>query len=242
MERCTLCGGKIRSDGRCSECGLDNTKNDKKYNLNVHNDKAGNLHKGKCEASLNQNRDREKNAAAEASAKEKRNQAAKRQEDWRVPEKDAASQKQHAKKVKERHQTGTVKKKGRRIRLLVMIIIIVELLSVFLPAVVNKLDDLFSGKTRMQNELDAENDREEQVPDTLAVEKPEQISWDSSEEGYYSCSLEPGMYYVGYEIPEGTYQLYCSENAAWLYWQSEDGTDYDYVTLYSADQQKYYEV
>ena len=214
MERCTLCGGKVRSDGKCSECGLDNTKNDKKYNLNVHNDKAGNLHKGECEAVLNQNRDRVK---------------------------DAAEQKKHAKKVKERHQTGTVKKKGRRIRLLVMIIIIVELLSVFLPAVVNKLDDLFSGKTRVQNEPDAENDREEQVSDTSAEEKPEQISWDSSEEGYYSCSLEPGMYYVGYEIPEGTYQLYCSENAAWLYWQSEDGTDFDYVTLYSADQQKYYE-
>ena len=32
MERCTLCGGRLK-DGRCLDCGLDNTKNDKKYNF-----------------------------------------------------------------------------------------------------------------------------------------------------------------------------------------------------------------
>jgi len=30
-ERCSLCGGKLDSEKRCTECGLDNTKNDEMY-------------------------------------------------------------------------------------------------------------------------------------------------------------------------------------------------------------------
>ncbi len=53
MERCTLCGGKL-VNGRCTECGLDNTKNDKKYHLNTHNEKsAAMFHRGDCEDHLN---------------------------------------------------------------------------------------------------------------------------------------------------------------------------------------------
>lgn len=53
MERCTLCGGRL-VNGRCRECGLDNTKNDKKYHLNTHNEKSAALfHRGDCEDHLN---------------------------------------------------------------------------------------------------------------------------------------------------------------------------------------------
>lgn len=34
IERCSLCGGRLGSNGICTECGMDNTKNDKKYSLN----------------------------------------------------------------------------------------------------------------------------------------------------------------------------------------------------------------
>ena len=33
-KRCTLCGGKLDSNGICKECGLDNKKNDKNYRVN----------------------------------------------------------------------------------------------------------------------------------------------------------------------------------------------------------------
>ena len=29
IERCSLCGGRLGSNGICTECGMDNTKNDK---------------------------------------------------------------------------------------------------------------------------------------------------------------------------------------------------------------------
>lgn len=56
MERCTLCGGRL-ANGKCTECGLDNTKNDKKYHLNTHNEKGTLLHRGGCEDHLNRDSD-----------------------------------------------------------------------------------------------------------------------------------------------------------------------------------------
>ncbi len=58
MSRCTLCGGKLASDGKCRECGFDNTKNDEKYRLNEHNAKGAALHQGACEDNLNRDRGR----------------------------------------------------------------------------------------------------------------------------------------------------------------------------------------
>ena len=33
-DRCTLCGGKLNSSKICTECGMDNKKNDRHYRLN----------------------------------------------------------------------------------------------------------------------------------------------------------------------------------------------------------------
>lgn len=52
-ERCFLCGGPL-AGGRCMECGLDNTKNDKKYQLNTHNASGAHFHEGDCADNLNQ--------------------------------------------------------------------------------------------------------------------------------------------------------------------------------------------
>ena len=34
IERCILCGGSLNKDKICTECGMDNKKNDKHYILN----------------------------------------------------------------------------------------------------------------------------------------------------------------------------------------------------------------
>lgn len=54
-EWCFLCGGPLVG-GRCTECGLDNTKNDKKYQLNTHNESGAHFHEGDCADNLNQPR------------------------------------------------------------------------------------------------------------------------------------------------------------------------------------------
>ena len=48
MERCSLCGGQV-VNGRCTECGWNNRKNDSRYHLNEHNRKSVQLHGGSCE-------------------------------------------------------------------------------------------------------------------------------------------------------------------------------------------------
>ena len=57
MNRCTLCGGKLTLNGKCTECGLDNSKNDKQYRLNQHSEKGMRLHHGDCEENLNKKRE-----------------------------------------------------------------------------------------------------------------------------------------------------------------------------------------
>ena len=52
MERCRLCGGQV-VNGRCTECGWNNRKNDSRYHLNEHNRKSVQLHGGSCEDHLN---------------------------------------------------------------------------------------------------------------------------------------------------------------------------------------------
>ena len=54
MRKCTLCGGKVAGNGKCTECGFDNAKNDKKYRLNVHNTKSRMFDHDSCEDNLNQ--------------------------------------------------------------------------------------------------------------------------------------------------------------------------------------------
>jgi hypothetical protein len=54
-KQCFLCGGTLRN-GRCTECGLDNTKNDRKYQLNTHNESGAHFHDGGCEVQPNKRR------------------------------------------------------------------------------------------------------------------------------------------------------------------------------------------
>ena len=49
-KRCSLCGGKLNSYNICTECGLDNSKSDKNYNLSKKTSDIGELtheHTGK---------------------------------------------------------------------------------------------------------------------------------------------------------------------------------------------------
>lgn len=99
MARCTLCGGKVRAGGICQECGFDNSKNDSKYRLNIHNESGMVFHSGDCEEHLN--REHERNDG----------------------ERKKASGKAREKELKKQRQTGTVKKKHPVLRLIRWIIV-----------------------------------------------------------------------------------------------------------------------
>lgn len=229
MERCTLCGGKL-ANGKCLECGLDNTKNDKKYNLNVHNEKETRFHRGGCEENLNQNCDSSR--------------------DWgKAPQMSKA---QRAKVLKERGRTGTVKKKSGLNRLIFWIVILVILFQIFggvlagmisyvaspeveVSSVIEKLlgidgeDD--AGWTDMENVEDAED---------ITGERPEEIVWNEQSAGYFEKGLTMGVYTAGYEIPAGTYQLFCNEGTAWCYLTDKEDENSEFFTLYSLERQESY--
>ncbi len=219
MKRCTLCGGRLE-DGRCTECGLDNTKNDRRYRLNTHNEQGMVLHEGGCEENLNKVRD-EHTALAQRSLNE---------------DPDAKEEKiRTAKKQEKRRQAGTVKKKNRTVRIVLgvfLVVFVVQILGAILSALTQWPDP--SGSDWIRE--DSADNSLVQEPDKL---RPQAIDWNEQEDGYYETELRCGLYVVGYEIPAGRYQFSCEEGTAWVSWNQEDG-DSDWVSLYSLQTQKDY--
>lgn len=223
MSQCSLCGGPVGSDGRCLECGLDNTKNDKRYQLNTHNEKTTMLHQGDCETHLNQS------------------------------EKQSEKRK---KTVKKRHETGTVKKKRSCLGRLVKWFLIFYLLYYVLIALFGiaqeavgdfssvqfsdiEIAPLFSGQEEQGINL-AEKIAVPSEKTTSESEEIAAVSWDTEDTCYLNQELLMGIYTVGYDIPAGTYQIYCPAETAFLYWSdTEDGNTY-FECLYSVDEQEFY--
>lgn len=156
MNRCTLCGGPLGSDGRCRDCGLDNTKNDKKYRLNTHNEKTARLHHGDCEDNLNTDHGWDspavrKGKSGKAAGKKgtdipdgKRmtgQSAAKtnrEQEDYEP----FGTVRKNTKKMKERHAAGTVKNKRNLPARVLRWIFIIYLINYVLSAVFGMIEHM----------------------------------------------------------------------------------------------------
>lgn len=151
MNRCTLCGGSLRSDGRCRDCGMDNTKNDRKYRLNIHNEHGAKLHQGDCEDNLNVNHSwlsaDDKTAGRKNRTSTVRFETNDRKKKVSQTTTAKGSAKSTSKKQKERQSTGTIKKKGSCLSRLVKGLLIFYLLQAVASAIlgyVNTPD--FSGE------------------------------------------------------------------------------------------------
>lgn len=296
MSRCTLCGGKLDSKGRCTDCGLDNAKNDKMYRLNAHNENGARLHYGECEDNLNQNRGWKDssgtksskhnpggNASKSSTGKSNKSNAGSRNDTGSKTGKgdkekgsktfeyeQYSSQKRSEKKVREKRarenrQAGTVKKKrgpGVKIIRLVVILYILNFVITILFGVIREhgfegeekwsfiektlssigemLDDDSEDVTISYDEdvtdFDDEMSDSEENPTA-----PEVKNWDTQDEGYFETELTTGIYTVGYEIPAGTYQIYCPQGYAWLYWSNPEDEYDNSEVLYSLDEQEFYE-
>ncbi|MCD7955547.1 MAG: hypothetical protein LUG93_07300 [Lachnospiraceae bacterium] len=90
--------------------------------------------------------------------------------------------------------------------------------------------------------LDDEEAVDEDPEPTDTDESPERVSWDESAEGYVSLELAQGYYYVGYEVPAGNYQLECLTDSAmiYIYQTPEENSSYDFLILYSREEQEAY--
>ena len=135
MERCTLCGGRL-VDGRCTECGLDNTKNDKKYHLNIHNEKTTMFHRGRCEDNVNRPHDRgpragagrvqESGSRADAGRVRESGSRAEGARDAAADSGEVSDWQKRQKELKKRSRTGTVSSGGvRRAAIVIFILCVV---------------------------------------------------------------------------------------------------------------------
>lgn len=235
MERCTLCGGRL-ANGKCTECGLDNTKNDKMYRLNVHNEKGMTLHLGDCEDHLN----RESDWRMRMRRRQKKLSGAAGKGAGESPVRTGTAPeaaRQSRRRLKERSQTGTVRERRPLAVILIWTTVILIAAAVILQIISsvadlgkNSLGDLFVS-------IRSETVRDE--PEVPAA--PAWASWDEDSENYFELELAPGFYTAGYEIPAGSCQFACLENSSDIYWQNPEEEYENYVLLYSREQQESYE-
>ena len=170
MERCRLCGGQV-VNGRCTECGWNNRKNDSRYHLNEHNRKSVQLHGGSCEDHLNKPENKHTT--------------------YRTTMEDSPARR---KELKKRRQTGTVQKRKGRIWGLLGIIVLYGILEgwswldeqdIDLGDAVTRLvqyfeDDDSANDAGWMEEEDAESD------EMLSVSAEKQ-EWDTEDAGYYEA-------------------------------------------------------
>lgn len=209
IERCTLCGGRL-SKGRCTECGLDNTKNDKKYHLNLHNEKEEQLHQGTCEENLNKKRQNR----TEKEKKEKESTPGQRQwyMGWRQPGIGEPKKKQKKKKTLSR----------RAVKWIVLLIILLGFVFPLLSSIVLLIQEKVEEETYVDPYMLQEGAAEEET------EYP--VVWDGSG----SMMLKPGFYQAGYELPEGMYRIESQEaDTVFSYRRSQKDSTQN-VSLYSA--------
>jgi hypothetical protein len=217
--RCYLCGGKL-VNGRCTLCGLDNTKIERKnYRLNESSfDRKGIEAKHLCESHNGKPSGSHTNQSGGQNRQRQNGQNQQRQVSWQNGQNQQGQtfrqngQNQQGQTSRQRGQnwtqTGGKKKKAGKQKkgwISTVIVLLMILISVGGPAVsyiktvINQFDDADSDNWWDGSDVDTsvdENDPYEFVTRELS---------DSGE--VYDTELGYGEYVVGTDIPEGTYEV-----------------------------------
>lgn len=181
MKKCSLCGGKLDREKRCTFCGLDNTKNDDQYKHL--------LDKNNCEHAplthVHEEPVREK-VVKKASFEKQYSGNTYSGADYSKPKKAAKP----VKKV-------NTQKKTPKMGVAKVIGILAILLTVG--------STLFQLVADIGSELWEENYYSEEE---VYYDPYEYVEYELAEDGeIYQEFLEPGIYTVGMHIPEGNYQV-----------------------------------
>lgn len=175
-KRCSLCGGKLNSNGICTECGLDNNKSDKNYRINqseCDHEPLTHVHHGKNEKP------------------EKQPKPNTPRQSWQ----GSTTTYSGSTGSTGRKKSGKNKKPGRIISKIIAVIAIFNVFfGIFQPLVSDILDDAISGYQENTQDY-TRSDPYEYVTKELP-EDGESVSFE----------LTSGDYVVGVHIPEGNYQ------------------------------------
>lgn len=178
-KRCSLCGGKLNSNGICTECGLDNNKSDKNYRINqseCDHEPLTHVHHGKNEKPEKQPKPNTPRQSWQGSTTTYSGNTGSTGSTGR-------------KKVSKK------KKPGRIISKIIAVIVIFNVFfGIFQPLVSDILDDAISGY-------------QENTQDYTRSDPYEYVTKELPEDGEsVSFELTSGDYVVGVHIPEGNYQ------------------------------------
>ena len=175
-KRCSLCGGKLNSNGICTECGLDNNKSDKNYRINqseCDHEPLTHVHHGKNEKP------------------EKQSKPNTPRQSWQGSTTTYSGNTGST----GRKKSGKNKKPGRIISKIIAVIAIFNVFfGIFQPLVSDILDDAISGYQENTQDY-TRSDPYENVTKELPADG-ESVSFE----------LTSGDYVVGVHIPEGNYQ------------------------------------
>lgn len=178
-KRCSLCGGKLNSNGICTECGLDNNKSDKNYRINqseCDHEPLTHVHHGKNEKPEKQPKPNTPRQSWQGST-------------------TTYSGNTGSTGSTGRKKSGKNKKPGRIISKIIAVIVIFNVFfGIFQPLVSDILDDAISGY-------------QENTQDYTRSDPYEYVTKELPEDGEsVSFELTSGDYVVGVHIPEGNYQ------------------------------------
>ena len=175
-KRCSLCGGKLNSNGICTECGLDNNKSDKNYRINqseCDHEPLTHVHHGKNEKP------------------EKQSKPNTPRQSWQGSTTTYSGNTGST----GRKKVGKKKKPGRIISKIIAVIVIFNVFfGIFQPMVSDILDDVISGYQENTQDYTRSDPYENVTKELLA--DGESVSFE----------LTSGDYVVGVHIPEGNYQ------------------------------------
>ena len=141
-KRCSLCGGKLNSNGICTECGLDNNKSDKNYRINqseCDHEPLTHVHYGKNEKPEKQPKPNTPRQSWQGSQKDNTRQ---QDQSWQGSTTTYSGNTGST----GRKKVGKKKKPGRIISKIIAVIVIFNVFfGIFQPMVSDILDDVISG-------------------------------------------------------------------------------------------------
>ncbi len=199
--KCTLCGSRLDRNKICTECGLDNTKNDDRYIFN----------RSACE-------DEPLTHVHTERTMEERDWKSRKVEDTlrRKPKKEKKPKTERQRQKDRQIREGRTKK---RFGCLPIVFIVISLLSGIIPAAIDLFSDVTSETFSIFEDMDYLE--EDMVLDIDPYEYLEQTLPEADEyggEGHAEYTLDSGEYVVGVHIPAG-------------YYVAETYDDYDVVSV-----------
>lgn len=228
-KRCSLCGGKLNSRGICTECGLDNSKSDKNYQIN-RSDCDGmpltHVHEEKEKHRPDRKADHREINRKETNHK-KRDYG---KQGYRMNESDMTG-----KKRRKHVQTPDITNRRRPLKIVILAIIVIAVLGNLYEE--HKYDIEYAVGDAVQGVFQDTGDQKTNDTDETDYDHYQYVTREIPKEGESAdYELASGNYVAGVEIPEGIYtvtpqddydtvQIDDPENSIYLYEYTEGKKD-----------------